>query len=163
MNQSPLEFSKQLIKGKIAEMIFEQMFRDSGYFTVLGFGYEKVIPELMHRQRDVESENTMELIRRAPDYAVINNDSHDVYLIEVKFRAHPQSHEILETAQRLHDSWKPAYLFLATPHGFYFGKGIEIIKENGHIKPLDHPQLPKELQEKYLGLLNQFINNSCAK
>ena len=163
MNQSPLEFSKQLIKGKITEMIFEQMLRDSGHFTVLGFGYEKVLPELMHKQQDIEAETTMEIIRRAPDFAVINNDSHDVHLIEVKFRANNFHAYVLEIAKKLHDSWKPAYLFLATPHGFYFGKGVEIIKENGHIKPLDHPQLPKELQEKYLGLLNQFINNSCAK
>jgi len=163
MNQSPIAFSEQLIKGKIAEMIFEQMFRDSGHFTVLGFGYEKVIPELMHKQKDVESETTMERIRRAPDFAVINNDSHDVYLIEVKFRAHPQSSEILETAKKLHASWKPAYLFLATPNGFYFGKGIEIIKEEGKIKLLDHPQIPENLQTKYTALLNQFISNSCTK
>lgn len=163
MSQSPIQFSEQLIKGKIAEMIFEQMFRDSGHFTILGFGYEKVIPELMHKQKDIESESTMELIRRAPDFAVINNDSHDVYLIEVKFRAHPRPLEILETAKKLHDSWKPAYLFLATPKGFYFGKGIEIIKNEGKIQPLNHPQIPQDLQTKYIALLNQFISNSCTK
>lgn len=163
MSQTSLDFSEQLIKGKIAEMIFEQMLRDSGHFTVLGFGYEKVLPELMHRQADIEAKTTMEIIRRAPDFAIINNDSHEVHLIEVKFRSHNSPANILKIAQQLHASWKPAYLFLATPHGFYFGKTAEIIKAEGHIYPLDHPQISQDLQMKYLGLLNQFIGQSADK
>lgn len=34
------EFVKDLIKGKVAEIIFEQMFRESGKFTILHSGYE---------------------------------------------------------------------------------------------------------------------------
>jgi len=44
MNNNNVNFTKQLVKGKIAEVIFAQMFRQSGNFTVLEFGYEKVIP-----------------------------------------------------------------------------------------------------------------------
>ena len=33
-------FIKDLIKGKIAEIIFEQMFRESGRYTILHSGYE---------------------------------------------------------------------------------------------------------------------------
>jgi hypothetical protein len=163
MNQTSIDFSKQLIKGKIAEMIFEQMLRDSGHFTVLGFGYEKVLPELMHRQTTIKAETTMDIIRQAPDFAIINNDTHEVHLIEVKFRSYNNPTEILKTAQQLHTSWKPAYLFLATPHGFYFGKATDIIKDRGKIYPLDHPQISQKLQEKYIKLLNQFIYHSESK
>ena len=91
MNYDPIDFSKNLVKGRIAETLFEQMLRDTGLYTILAFGYENIIPELMHRQHDMKTEKTMEVIRRAPDFAVINNNTHDVHLIEVKYRKKMQS------------------------------------------------------------------------
>ena len=85
MYYDPINFSKNLVKGRIAETIFEQMLRDAECFTILAFGYESVLPELAHRQHDIHAEETMEIIRRAPDFAVINNETHDVHLIEVKY------------------------------------------------------------------------------
>jgi hypothetical protein len=38
------EFIKDLVKGKIAEIIFEQMFRESGRYTILHSGYEYTLP-----------------------------------------------------------------------------------------------------------------------
>lgn len=163
MPQTTFEFSKQLIKGKVAEMIFEQMLREAGTFTILGFGYEKVLPELMHKQGEVRAKETMEVIRRAPDFAIIDNDTHEVHLVEVKFRAHNSVSDILDIATKLHSSWKPAYLFLATPHGFYFGKASDIKNKEGHIYPLRTSYVSEELQEKYLELLNQFINGDLVK
>ncbi len=157
MTQTKIEFSKELIKGKIAEMIFEQMLRDAGCFTILAFGYENILPELMHRQQDMKTQETMEIIRRAPDFAVINNETHDVTLIEVKYRRNFTSRKVLEIAERMHDSWKPSYLFLATPECFYFDKAITITKEGGKIRPFEHKNIPQELQQKYLGLLNDFM------
>jgi hypothetical protein len=157
MFQTPLDFSKQLLKGRIAETIFEQMFRDVGTFTVLAFGYENILPELAHRQNDIQAEETMEIIRRAPDFAVIDNKSHDVYLIEVKYMMHPNQDFILKAAQRMTDSWKPSYLFLATPKGFFFGRAGEVVKNKGVINELANSCVSSKLQEKYLELLNQFI------
>lgn len=37
MNIKHEKFIKELIKGKIAEIIFEQMFRESGKFTILHY------------------------------------------------------------------------------------------------------------------------------
>lgn len=44
-----LSFTRNLVKGRIAETIFAQMFRDSGSYTVLEFGYEKVVPQVVGR------------------------------------------------------------------------------------------------------------------
>jgi hypothetical protein len=156
--QTPYDFSKQLIKGKIAEMIFEQMLRDTEKFTVLAFGYENVLPELMHKQRDIHVEETMEIIRRAPDFAVINNETHDVHLIEVKYRRRYTADNILEIAKRMHASWKPAYLFLATPNRFYLGQAHAIVKNEGKIEPLRSDIISEQTQEKYISLLNNFIS-----
>lgn len=158
MTQNPIDFSKQLVKGRIAETLFEQMLRDAGGFTILAFGYESVLPELAHRQHDLQAEETMEIIRRAPDFAVIDNKSHEVNLIEVKYRMNPRAENILNIASLMHDSWKPAYLFLATPMGFFYDKASDIIEQKGIIKKLNkYPQITDELQEKYIELLNQFI------
>ena len=159
MNHDPINFSRQLIKGRIAEMIFEQMLRDAQCFTVLKFGYENILPELMHRQHDMKAEQTMEIIRRAPDFAVINNETHDVHLIEVKYRRHMTSDDIFKIAERMYESWKPSYLFIATQEGFFFGKVTDIVRDKGIIHPLEHKNIPKVLQEKYSVLLTTFIKN----
>lgn len=160
MLQDSLEFSEKLLKGKIAETVFEQMFRDTGTFTVLAFGYENILPELAHRKNDIQAKEAMEIIRRAPDFAVIDNKSHDVYLIEVKYMKHSESRWILRDAERMVSSWKPSYLFLASPNGFFFGKASEIIEKNGVMDKLPASWVPFELQEKYLDLLNKFIQFS---
>jgi hypothetical protein len=158
MNQSPINFSKQLVKGRIAETLFEQMLRDAGGFTILAFGYENILPELAHRQHDLQAEETMEIIRRAPDFAVIDNKTHEVHLIEVKYRNHYSDEANLKVSQRMLESWKPSYLFMATPEGFYFDKVIDIVDRGGRMnqfKAFEH--ITVDLQKKYLNLLNQFI------
>jgi len=157
MNYNPIQFSHDLVKGRIAETLFEQMLRDTGCFTILAFGYEKALPELAHQQHTVRQEETMEIIRRAPDFAVINNHNHEVHLIEVKYMMHITDVKVLKIATQMYESWKPSYLFIANPQGFYFGKVSEIVKLNGVIYPLNHPRISEELQSKYLGLLNEFI------
>lgn len=158
MNNEQIDFSKKLIKGRIAETLFEQMLRDAGGFTILAFGYESVLPELAHRQHDMNAEETMEIIRRAPDFAVIDNKTHEVKLIEVKYMMHPLERWVFNDAQKMFDSWKPAYLFLATPNGFYFDKASAILEKKGTIAPLgDALHIPSDLQAKYTKLLNEFI------
>lgn len=156
--QDPINFSKQLIKGRIAEMVFEQMYREAD-FTVLSFGYENIIPELMHHQHELKAEQTLEIIRRAPDFAVINKNTHDVHLVEVKYRKHMNDEGVFQDAKRMYQSWKPSYLFIATPEGFYCDKVSRIVENNGKIASLVHPDLPMSLQEKYIGLLNTFLQN----
>ena len=154
MNKAEVSFARNLVKGKIAETVFAQMLRSTGKFTVLEFGYEKIIPELIG-QRGNKSE-MLETLRTAPDFAVINNVSKRVYLIEVKYRRRIDPKEVLETSERMHLSWNPSYIFLANPQGFYFGEVRDIIERKGHILPLEHPLIPKETQENFLKNLKDF-------
>jgi hypothetical protein len=157
MNYDPIGFSRKLVKGRITETLFEQMLRDAGCFTILAFGYENVLPELARRQQDMQTEETMEIIRRTPDFAVINNKTHEVHLIEVKFMKNPRVEWILRDARRMYESWKPSYLFLATPNGFFFDKASKIVEREGIIDKFSHPEISIELQENYTRLLNEFI------
>jgi hypothetical protein len=150
-------FPYKLIKGRITETVFEQMMQDTGKFSILPFGYEKTLPTLMNKQKDIQGNEAMDIIRRAPDFAVIENITHKVFLIEVKYLSTPNENTILDYATKIFDTWKPAYLFLATPNGFYFNKASDVVANNGRIDKLDDNDVPQTLQEEYLSLLNEFI------
>jgi hypothetical protein len=80
--QTPIDFTRHLVKGRITETIFSQMFRQSGKYTVLEFGYEKIVPELIQGGY-VEHSRIIETLRTAPDFAIINNELKAVRLVEV--------------------------------------------------------------------------------
>jgi hypothetical protein len=148
-------FARNLVKGKIAETIFAQMLREAGDFTVLEFGYEKVIPELVQRGYK-ENNITIETLRTAPDFAVINQKTKEVKLIEVKYLKSLNFKYILGYAKKMSQSWNPSYLFIATLGGFYFDEINNIIRNKGKIAPLETPQINRDLQIRYLKILSDF-------
>jgi hypothetical protein len=155
MKQNDLSFARNLVKGKIAETVFAQMLRSTGQFTVLEFGYEKIIPELV-QQGDEGNNDMVETLRTAPDFAVINKKTKEVHLIEVKYRHSFNNKNVLDIAKRMSKSWNPSYLFLASKEGFYFGEVKEIVKNKGKISPLNHPQITTATQQSFLKILNDF-------
>lgn len=154
-----ITFARNLVKGKIVETIFAQMLREAGGFTVLEFGYEKVIPELIQQGYSGDNE-MMETLRTAPDFAVINRKTKEVRLIEVKYQRFLNPAYVFRYANKMHQSWNPSYLFIATLDGFYFDEINDIIKKNGAIGPLNHPQISDELQKKYLQIVIDFEKNN---
>jgi hypothetical protein len=152
-------FARNLVKGKIAETIFAQMLRETNQFTVLEFGYEKVVPELV-QQGYKENAGLVETLRSAPDFAVINKTKKEVRLIEVKYQKHISADFTLQAARRMHASWNPSYLFIATLNGFYFDEISKIIEKNGDIRVLKHPFISDEIQQKYLQILIDFEQNN---
>ncbi len=154
-----ISFAKNLVKGRIAETIFAQMFRQMGKFTVLEFGYEKIIPELVQNGR-YEETDMIKTLRTAPDFAVINREEQMVRLVEVKYRRSMNKDEILETAKRMHASWNPSFLFVATLDGFYFDNINKVIENNGIITPLTDQYVPVEIQNQYLKILVDFESNN---
>jgi len=150
-------FVRRLVKGKIAETIFAQMYRETNSFTVLEFGYEKVIPELI-QQGINDNSGIVATLRSAPDFAVINRITKEVRLIEVKYKRTLNREYVLKDAKRMHESWNPSYLFVATLGGFYFDNIENIIMNDGGIAPLNDPLIPNELQERYLQILKDFEN-----
>jgi hypothetical protein len=72
-----------LIKGRIAETLVEQLFLSLG-FQVFKYGMENTIPGIMDLLKGVKDEVAME-IRRMPDLVVYKDGK--AHFIEVKFRA----------------------------------------------------------------------------
>ncbi len=150
-----IEFSKNLIKGKIAEVVFEQMIREEGKYTVIPFGYEHTVPTLSQYQHLAVVKQIMDNISDAPDFALISEDKTKVYLVEVKFQSRLNINDLEEYAIKLCDRWEYPWLFVATRDGFYNGLCRDIIKER-RIPELTENWVKKERQEEYLKLLNEF-------
>lgn len=148
-------FARNLVKGKIAETIFAQMLRETNQFTVLEFGYEKLVPELVMQGYN-ENYGLVETLRSAPDFAVINKMKKEVRLIEVKYMHHLSHEFALKAATRMHASWNPSYLFIATLDGFYFNSIEKVMANEGRMAPLRHPFISEEIQERYLQILRDF-------
>ncbi|MBU6491111.1 hypothetical protein KGQ25_03115 [Patescibacteria group bacterium] len=151
-----ISFSRELLKGKIAEVIFEQMFRDCGKFTILPFGYEKTVPEVAQYQHIVEVKQVLDNIRHAPDFIIITQDRSQVYLVEVKYRSNSSASEIKAIAEQVREHWNVAWLFLATPEGFFFDPINRVIASGGKIAPLSNSWIDSDTQTHYLSLLMEF-------
>jgi hypothetical protein len=149
------EFSiENLIKGKIAELVFEEMFSEMGC-TVIPFGYERAVPELRRYNKSKQGRDVINNFRDTPDFAVISADKQKIFLIEVKFRSKLGIKEVIKIAQRQIERWNPSELFIATKEGFYLNDCGTIIK-NKAIAKLDPCRVSHDLQEKYLKLIQEF-------
>ncbi|PLX27140.1 hypothetical protein C0583_04535 [Candidatus Parcubacteria bacterium] len=148
-------FQKQLIKGKIAELIFQQMFAEAKQYTILPLGYERVLPGLL----DYSSNNILKPIRSAPDFVLVPKDEKDenIMIVEVKFRKHPEtSNNLLKIAKEQNKRWNPSYLFIASLKGFYFGR-CDLIIKNRKIEKLSEELIPKKYQDRYCKMVSDFL------
>jgi len=148
---------KNFIKGKIVELIFDQMFREVDRFTILPFGYERTLPEVAQYAKEVKYQYILENIRSAPDFVLISKDKTEIFLVEVKYRTKPAKEELIAIAEKIKDKWNPIWIFLATPDGFYFDSCTRIINNGGEIAELDKSWVSKEIQNKYVELLKEFV------
>lgn len=153
-----LEFTKDLIKGKIAEIIFEQMFRETNKYTILRFGYEYTMPQLAQYQKLLsdDAKKVLENLRHAPDFVLITENKKELYLVEVKYRTKINEKETLNIAQKILEKCELAWLFIASPIGFFFEPCNTIVRNNGVIGILYPSSIKQETQKQYLNLLKEF-------
>jgi Holliday junction resolvase-like predicted endonuclease len=157
-NQQNSRYSpKNFIKGKIVELIFDQMLREAGEFTVLPFGYERTLPEVAQHAHEVKFQHVLENIRSAPDFVLISGDKTKVFMVEVKYRSSHTNGDLVRIAEGIHEHWTAIWLFLATQDGFFFDSCTNVISSGGQIAPLSPEWVPEKIQKQYLELLKEFI------
>lgn len=155
--ENSIEFSRNLIKGRIAEIIFEQMFRESGKFTILRSGYEYTFPELAQYRQLPEVELYLKRIRHNVDFILISDNKKEVYLVEVKYRTDLKDEDIKKIASETREVQDPSWLFVASPsRGFFFEPCNTVLRNHGKIGRLYEKWVDKDIQEKYLKLMNEF-------
>lgn len=74
-----------MIKGRIAETLIQELFLSLGY-NVFRYGMENTIPAIMTLLKGVKTEVANE-IKNMPDFVIQNPRNNEVYFVEVKFRA----------------------------------------------------------------------------
>jgi len=77
-------FQENMIKGRIAETLIEELFLAMGY-NVFRYGMENTIPGVMKLLKYIRGD-VADSIKRMPDF-VVQDKNGEVYFIEVKFRA----------------------------------------------------------------------------
>lgn len=152
-------FEHNLIKGRIAEMIFETMFQETGKFTVLRFGYEAALPSLAQYRNIARKQEVVDQVSQNPDFVLVTENKTGVYFVEVKYRAYPDKKDLLQIATALKNRWEISYLFVISKDGFFFSPVHTVVNKGGVIDKLSPRWISIKLQEKYLGFVNEFLSN----
>jgi hypothetical protein len=86
MSQPSQYTPENMIKGRIAEAIIEELLKASGN-DVYRFGYESILQNLVQNNSNFDRRNkNAHQLKSIPDFVVLNSDGNNFFL-EVKFRA----------------------------------------------------------------------------
>lgn len=156
-HRSDMKFQHELVKGRIAETIFEEMFRETHRYTIFRFGYEMTHSMLAQYQHLAKRKDVIDQVRKNPDFVLINENKTEVYFIEVKYRRHVDAADIVKIAQELEVRWGISHVFVVSHDGFYYGNVHDLLRLNGSIARLSTSIVPEDIQQKYLQLLHGFL------
>lgn len=124
---------EDLLKGRIAETLFEELMRKSGH-TVYRFGYEAVVQNLIQLEEGFDRNTEVgERIQAIPDFLVLIDNKTPIF-VEVKFRWNGEMGEKdQKRLENLAKYWnakfvlirrkpRPPYFFVADPPYMKDGK-----------------------------------------
>lgn len=151
-----IQFTQNLIKGRIAETIFERMLLATGNYTVLKGGYENTMPLVAQISRGLEDDKVLEGVRKSPDFVVIPKNHKFVYLVEVKYRSNLDINDIIKEAKAIEEFWPHTHLFVATGSGFFMDTCENIINSK-ELQTLAKTIVSSDLQKEYMELLIDFL------
>jgi hypothetical protein len=141
MNDRESNYRFNMIKGKIAETLIQELFLQMKY-SVFRYGMENTVPGVMDLLKGVKSE-VAEEIKRMPDFVIQDPKNGEVYFIEVKFRASGK------------------FSFKDLPKGYAWENVFFVIVSRKHIKCITYQELKegKDItpeSRNYLGNRKEF-------
>ena len=151
-----MDFARNKIKVKIAEIIVQHMLAENDFATAIPFGYEHIAPIIVQYQHLLTSYEEIADIRDKPDFLLIKPDHKHAVLTEVKYRKQKDTVQVKEMATKIHKRWETAWIFLAIRDGFFFAPCSVIIAKDGDIPPLPQQWIPQDIQDTYFRLLLEF-------
>lgn len=105
---------ENMLKGRMAETLFEELMRQSGNI-VYRFGYEAIMQNLSQLEGSFDRNSEVgEKIRAIPDFIVIDKNGEPSF-VEVKFRWKPDEevyNETLEILERVRKYWGAKIVFV---------------------------------------------------
>jgi len=148
--------AESLVKGGIAEHIFEILLEQSGY-TVVRIGREGLLMGISRSQTGaLNQSDSAGKITTAPSFAVFDKKGNRVTLLKVKFRSEKsRGRNISHGLKQLTNYWPEAALVLVTTVSPHFrvvlGEGQEVPVEEFFL------QIKKETLAQGVGLVKKFL------
>jgi hypothetical protein len=154
---------ENVLKGRMAETLVEELLRDSGNI-VYRFGYEAIVQNLVQLEERFDRYTEVgEKIRAIPDFIVLDIKGKPLF-VEVKFRWKPELHKddysILERINKfwgakviLVNCWQQPYFRVSNPP--YIGKNNQLI-----LKPLLEEtdwKIDKKVYNDYEELVHRYL------
>jgi len=152
------DFPENLIKGKIVETVFQQMFLEADLYEMYSFEATVDFSSIQHLSHHKDIQNIIDGTSPIPQCIIVPKGKSEVYIVSTMYNPSYHSKELVETAQKLHHNWDYAWLFLATDHHLHFDSCWNIMNSHGHMDFLPYTWIPRDLQEKYRTLLRQFLS-----
>ena len=134
-NRSYRYMLQDRIRGKVAEMLFEEMFKSAGYVVMFN-GYERNLEFLVQARGVFKCDPKIKVFGSSPDFLLVGAKNY--YFVEVKFRSRLDARHILELATSLRELYPKSRLFLVhhkAPY-FYYNSVERIVENSGGIDPL---------------------------
>ena len=161
MNQK--NFAENMLKGRMAETLFEELMRQSGNI-VYRFGYEAIVQNLTQLETKFDRYSEVgERIRAIPDFIVVDKKGKPVF-VEVKFRWKPELHESdYKMLGKIDKFWSAKIVFLNCWEQPYFRvcDPPYVNKEKKLLlKPLPSEtdwRIDKKLYAEYENLVHRYL------
>jgi len=154
---------ESMLKGRMAETLFEELMRASGNI-VYRFGYEAIVQNLAQLDERFDRYNEVgEKIRSIPDFIVLDRTGKPVF-VEVKFRYKPEAHdndfkkfEYIEKSWGailvLVNCWEQPYFRIAKPPYFDKNKKLKLTP----ITDISEWGIKGEIYKEYEDLVHRYL------
>jgi hypothetical protein len=118
MNKNRSFTPENMIKGRIAEAIIEELLKASGN-DVYRFGYESILQNLVQRRANFDRSNkNAHQLQSIPDFVVLNPEGNNFFL-EVKFRAKPEWLLKDPLLRSTTEYWQPKLILVTTVKPYF--------------------------------------------
>jgi hypothetical protein len=141
------KFTRDLLVGSFFKNLAVTVLHNAGY-EVYPFGYESFLAGLKRPLYDVEPlrTETAERIRSAPDIVVLDRETSDLYLVEVKFRGRLWDDQHADIYVNLYRKyWNESVLILICPRGkIFYAQFVKNLTRTDNKFPVSEDFLPLE-------------------
>ncbi|MEK6932718.1 MAG: hypothetical protein AABW56_02890 [Nanoarchaeota archaeon] len=154
---SKTSFASNVVKGRIAETLVEEMFKKSGY-KVYRFGYEAILQNISQSNIDIKDSETKEKIRSIPDFVVVSPKG-SIQLIEVKYSADGILSKL--KLKKYLEFWNEARVILVSSKEPYFSISyIRHFMKNEKLYPLENDKfttIDPEIIKKFSEIVKEYF------
>ncbi|MCH8520018.1 MAG: hypothetical protein LAT82_04660 [Nanoarchaeota archaeon] len=162
-------FRFNLMKGKIVEVIIQNMFECTDY-QVFSYGHENTLGYMKNELKKYKKHNdTLKKIRFTPDFVIYNPKTEETRLIEVKYN-NSKNNKIISDFEPYQKYWSDCYILVVNPSSenvYFIQKASEIEIENEFYNKNLHKKVKtydlnkfKKIQEEFEDITWEVVKDT---